>query len=78
MTGADGFIGSHLTEALVRLGCDVRAFVYYNSFNSWGWLDHSEDEVREALEVFAGDVRDPHGVKAAPCGGATSCSTLRP
>lgn len=65
MTGADGFIGSHLTEALVRLGCDVRAFVYYNSFNSWGWLDHSEDEVREALEVFAGDVRDPHGVKAA-------------
>jgi NAD dependent epimerase/dehydratase len=65
VTGADGFIGSHLTEALVRLGCDVRAFVYYNSFNSWGWLDHSEDEVREALEVFAGDVRDPHGVKAA-------------
>ena len=65
VTGADGFIGSHLTEALVRLGCDVRAFVYYNSFNSWGWLDHSEDEVKEALEVFAGDVRDPHGVKAA-------------
>ena len=65
VTGADGFIGSHLTEALVRSGHDVRAFVYYNSFNSWGWLDHSKVEVREALEVFAGDVRDPHGVKAA-------------
>jgi NAD dependent epimerase/dehydratase len=65
VTGADGFIGSHLTEALVRLGCDVRAFVYYNSFNSWGWLDHSEGEVQGALEVFSGDVRDPHGVKAA-------------
>lgn len=65
VTGADGFIGSHLTEALVRQGCDVRAFVYYNSFNSWGWLDHSESEIQDSLEIFAGDVRDPHGVRTA-------------
>src|SRR5215208_87921 len=65
VTGADGFIGSHLTEALVRQGCNVRAFVYYNSFNSWGWLDHSAPEVLKSLEVFAGDVRDPHGVRTA-------------
>jgi len=65
ITGADGFIGSHLTEALVRQGCSVRAFVYYNSFNSWGWLDHSEPEILESLEIFAGDVRDPHGVRTA-------------
>lgn len=65
VTGADGFIGSHLTEALVRRGCDVRAFVYYNSFNSWGWLDRSPPEILEKLEIFAGDIRDPHGVKQA-------------
>ena len=65
VTGADGFIGSHLTEALVRAGCDVRAFVLYNSFNSWGWLDHSPRDIREAIEVFAGDIRDPHGVRKA-------------
>lgn len=65
VTGADGFIGSHLTEELVRQGCDVRAFVYYNSFNSWGWLDDSPKEIRENLEVFAGDIRDPHGVMQA-------------
>ena len=65
VTGADGFIGSHLTEELVRKGHDVRAFVLYNSFNSWGWLDHSETEIRRSLDVFAGDVRDPHGVKKA-------------
>jgi NAD dependent epimerase/dehydratase len=64
VTGADGFIGSHLTEALVRLGCEVRAFVYYNSFNSWGWLDTVSPDVRGEFEVFAGDIRDPHGVKA--------------
>jgi len=62
VTGADGFIGSHLTEALVRRGCNVRAFVYYNSFNSWGWLDSSPLDIREKIEVFAGDIRDPHGV----------------
>jgi len=65
VTGADGFIGSHLTEELVRYGCNVRAFVMYNSFNSWGWLDHSEDEIKKSLDVFAGDIRDPHGVKVA-------------
>ena len=65
VTGADGFIGSHLVEHLVALGHDVRAFTYYNSFNSWGWLDESSVEVRNAIEVFAGDIRDPYGVKAA-------------
>lgn len=65
VTGADGFIGSHLVEHLVARGCDVRAFVYYNSFNSWGWLDQSPAEVRKAIDVFAGDIRDPHGVRAA-------------
>lgn len=65
VTGADGFIGSHLVEALVRAGHDVRAFVYYNSFNSWGWLDHCANDVRGRFEVFAGDIRDPHGVRTA-------------
>ena len=65
VTGADGFIGSHLTESLVKLGHDVRAFVLYNSFNSWGWLDHCEPEVSGEFEVVAGDIRDPHGVKEA-------------
>jgi NAD dependent epimerase/dehydratase len=65
VTGADGFIGSHLTEALVGLGYDVRAFVLYNSFNSWGWLDRAPKPIRDSLEVFSGDIRDPHGVKEA-------------
>jgi NAD dependent epimerase/dehydratase len=65
VTGADGFIGSHLTEALVRCGYDVRAFVHYNSFNSWGWLDQCALDVKGKFEVFAGDVRDPHGVRTA-------------
>lgn len=65
ITGADGFIGSHLTEALVRLGYKVRAFVMYNSFNSWGWLDYCSPEIKDQFEVFAGDIRDPHGVKEA-------------
>ena len=65
VTGADGFIGSHLTEALVRQGYKVRAFVYYNSFNSWGWLDRCAEDVKGKFEVFAGDIRDPHGVKEA-------------
>lgn len=65
ITGADGFIGSHLTEALVRLGYKVRAFVMYNSFNSWGWLDHAAPEIKGQFEVFAGDIRDPNGVKEA-------------
>ena len=65
VTGADGFIGSHLTEFLVRRGCSVRAFVYYNSFDSWGWLDHSPKEIKDSIEVFPGDIRDPYRVKAA-------------
>lgn len=65
VTGADGFIGSHLTEALVRAGHDVRAFVLYNSFNSWGWLDHCGADVKGRFEVFAGDIRDPNGVRTA-------------
>ncbi|MEH6591051.1 MAG: NAD-dependent 4,6-dehydratase LegB [Halioglobus sp.] len=65
VTGADGFIGSHLTETLVRQGFQVKAFVMYNSFNSWGWLDQSPDDIKDNIEVFAGDIRDPHGVKTA-------------
>ena len=65
VTGADGFIGSHLTEHLVASGVDVRAFVYYNSFNSWGWLDEADDRIKNSLDVFAGDIRDPHGVRTA-------------
>lgn len=64
VTGADGFIGSHLTEKLVALGYPVRALVQYNSFNSWGWLDHAPDEAKQRLEVVAGDVRDPQGMRA--------------
>jgi NAD dependent epimerase/dehydratase len=65
VTGSDGFIGSHLTEELVRQGYSVKAFVLYNSFNSWGWLDHASREILENLEVFSGDIRDPYGVKEA-------------
>ncbi|UKJ46045.1 SDR family NAD(P)-dependent oxidoreductase [Lysinibacillus sp. JK80] len=65
ITGADGFIGSHLTEQLVREGHEVRAFVYYNSFNSWGWLDQAPQDIKSQLNVFSGDIRDPYGVKEA-------------
>lgn len=65
VTGADGFIGSHLCEALIKKGHRVRAFVFYNSFNSWGWLDTIAPEIRNHIDVFAGDIRDPHGVKTA-------------
>ncbi|MCZ8227547.1 MAG: SDR family NAD(P)-dependent oxidoreductase, partial [Burkholderiaceae bacterium] len=65
VTGADGFIGSHLVERLVRQGYKVRAFVQYNSFNSWGWLDQCPVEMKGQFEVFSGDIRDPHGVKTA-------------
>ena len=68
VTGADGFIGSHLTEALVARGYRVRAFVLYNSFGSWGWLDHAPEESRRAIEIFQGDIRDPNGVRNAMAG----------
>lgn len=72
VTGADGFIGSHLVEKLLQRGHHVRAFVLYNSFNSWGWLDHLARQTPQNLEVFAGDIRDPHGVRAAMSG----CETV--
>ena len=65
VTGSEGFIGSHLTEALVRAGYDVRAFVLYNSFNTWGWLDYCGDNIKGKFEVFTGDIRDPYGVHTA-------------
>ncbi len=65
VTGADGFIGSHLTEELVKKGYDVKAFVLYNSFNKWGWLDTLSDDIMENVEVFTGDIRDPNGVRTA-------------
>jgi len=65
VTGADGFIGSHLVERLINEGCQVRAFVYYNSFNSWGWLDTLEVEKQKQIEIFTGDIRDPNGVTTA-------------
>jgi NAD dependent epimerase/dehydratase len=65
ITGADGFIGSHLTERLLEEGCIVKAFVYYNSFNSWGWLDTLSKELVSKIEIFSGDVRDPNGVREA-------------
>jgi len=65
VTGADGFIGSHLVERLVEEGCVVKAFCYYNSFNNWGWLDTFPKEILSKLEVFTGDIRDPNGVRTA-------------
>lgn len=65
VTGADGFIGSHLTESLLEQGYDVKAFAYYNSFNSWGWLDTLDKNKLKEIEVFTGDIRDPNGVKEA-------------
>jgi NAD dependent epimerase/dehydratase len=65
ITGADGFIGSHLTEALVRSGFKVRAFVHYNSFNSWGWLDKCPNDIKGQFEVVSGDIRDPHSISEA-------------
>ena len=65
VTGADGFIGSHLTESLLEKGYDVKAFAYYNSFNTWGWLDSLPADKLKEIEVFTGDIRDPNGVREA-------------
>ena len=65
VTGSDGFIGSHLVESLLDEGCDIKAFVFYNSFNSWGWLDTLPKNKLKNIEIFTGDVRDPNGVRVA-------------
>ncbi len=65
VTGADGFIGSHLTESLLERGYEVKAFAFYNSFNTWGWLDSFPKDKRKEIEVFTGDIRDPNGVREA-------------
>lgn len=65
ITGADGFIGSHLTEELVKQGYRVKAFALYNSFNIWGWLDTLPKDIMANVEVFTGDIRDPNGVREA-------------
>jgi len=65
VTGADGFIGSHLVEHLIKNGYPVKAFVYYNSFNSYGWLDGMDKKVLKEIEFFSGDVRDPNGTRVA-------------
>ena len=65
VTGAEGFIGSHLTELLVNEGYDVRAMVQYNSFNNWGWIDTFDEKIKNKLDIFLGDVRDPNGVRTA-------------
>lgn len=65
VTGADGFIGSHITEELVKKGYEVKAFVCYNSFNTWGWLDSVSQDIMKHVEIFQGDIRDPNGVEEA-------------
>jgi NAD dependent epimerase/dehydratase len=65
VTGADGFIGSHLVEELVERGFQVRAFVLYNSFNSNGWIDSFPKHIKDKIEIFAGDIRDPNGIRIA-------------
>jgi len=68
VTGADGFIGSHLTESLLERGYDVKAFTFYNSFNTWGWLDTLPKDKLKQIEIFSGDIRDPNGVYEAMTG----------
>jgi NAD dependent epimerase/dehydratase len=78
VTGADGFIGSHLVEMLVAEGRDVRAFVYYNSFDSWGWLDTIPAATKRAIEIFPGDIRDGAAVRRAmkECDGVLHLAAL--
>lgn len=68
VTGADGFIGSHLSEQLMKAGHTVKAFTYYNSFNTWGWLDSLPKDILNEIEIFSGDIRDPNGVREAMAG----------
>lgn len=65
ITGADGFIGSHLVERLLQEDCKIRAFIYYNSFNHWGWIDTFSSEQLSKIEIFTGDIRDPNGIRTA-------------
>lgn len=65
VTGADGFIGSHLVEHLIEKGVEIKAFTYYNSFNTWGWIDTFPKEKQKEIEIFSGDIRDPNGVRKA-------------
>lgn len=65
VTGADGFIGSHLTEMLLEKGYSVKAFTFYNSFNNWGWLDTLPEKKLSEINIFSGDIRDPNGVREA-------------
>lgn len=65
VTGADGFIGSHLVQILLQEGCKVKVFVFYNSFNSWGWIDYFSIDEKKQLEVICGDIRDQNGVRLA-------------
>ncbi len=78
VTGADGFIGSHLTEELVKKGYEVKAFAYYNSFNTWGWLDTLPKRIMDQVEVFCGDIRDANGVREAMrgCGSVVHLAAL--
>ena len=85
VTGADGFIGSHLVEKLVNEGCSVRAMVMYNSFNTWGWLDSLDDSTLKNIEIYPGDMRDTKSVdlgqmyrkviEQCPVRPSTSCAT---
>ena len=78
VTGADGFIGSHLVEELVKEGYKVKAFVLYNSFNTWGWIDTFPKELKDEIEIFTGDVRDPNAVREAmkDCGAVFHLAAL--
>ena len=65
ITGSDGFLGSHLVERFLKENCKVRAFIFYNSFNSWGWLDTLPKEKLNKIEIIPGDIRDAYIVRSA-------------